>query len=1199
MEDYIDSADMIEEGKFLPNLPSNHYSLFIESDAETDFETANESSESDFETAHELSEPEFGNDDDCILDDEYGWDEGYISDYDYLNLENTTIMRTSSRDKTMDYQIEGYVQGKKIDMTLDCGAQKSVLSRKFYNSLSKPPKLGKSIKLVGFTDDFSLKGQWTSIKMSSGKFKSSKMKVIVADIDADFLLGKDFFDDHKIVLDIKDQKFQIDEFTVPLKENDSNLSDKNDSIKLATLKTDVKLPPQQAVLVNVAIDSNLDSDSNLCLESIPNSMNIILPACVVTNYPYAWIHLHNYTSNTVILKAGTPVGQVTEAEVLENNTNDCQNDESVTIKTASVDLESQITDPKIKEAVEEMPEHLRDLFLRSTAELSTEESLKVASLVSEFHDVFAKNYLDVGTYNASKFHIDTGDAKPVRLKLRRSPLHFQQQEREQLQDLLDRGIIRESQSPWAAAPVLVQKKTFGQDACTQSHIRYCLDYRELNKVTTVPAYPLPNLTDLMNFLGSSSWFSTLDMANGYYQIKIDEESIPKTAFACAYGLYEFTVMCYGLKGAPAAFQQAMGIVLNGLIGRLCQAYLDDVTVIGTTFDEHLDNLRTVFLRFRQYGMKLKPSKCDLFKKHTEFLGRHISEKGISVNEDQLKVVQHWPRPKNVSELYRFIGFANWLRNFVPYFAELALPLYNLLKKNVPYIWSDAQEQAFLQIREMLVSPPCLAYAKPDGQFHLEVDSSKRACGAMLYQNQLFEGKEQLRLISCFSAVYTPAQTRWCSSRQELLALVRAIREFRVYLLGRKFSVCTDCRVVSFLFSFKDPQGVLARIQEELGSYDFDIKHKKGCLMVCPDALSRIPDQLPYCDQYRAGCKPENLPCHSPDNECKFCQRAYRQWNRFEEEVDYVVPLGLSSTANSRDRLRYFDTEDQLARTVSAPTDQAAPQVDLTKPTEEKIETISIKTLFEDDDTITELPTDLSETLPYGVDPEEEVYTSDDNELDLSNIVRNKPLDPDLDTTLAYGLDIIVDDAVIDPDIMEDEAMTENDPDVEVERTNEHEIWDVEDGYELVDNPTPGIDVYDLELTYTYGGTEYVERVTKDKMVDMQKQDKDIGLVIKWLKEGAPTQNELSGSSKACKMYWLNRNQLIFKDGILYYSWLHRPWCELCLVVPEVLRPFILYHSHAGAGVGHFGRNRLLQRLRRTFFWYGLHNDAVLNVCSIM
>jgi len=117
VEDYIDSADMIEEGKFLPNLPSNHYSLFIESDAETDFETANESSESDFETAHELSEPEFGNDDDdCILDDEYGLDEGYISDYDYLNLENTTIMRTSSRDKTMDYQIEGYVQGKKIDI---------------------------------------------------------------------------------------------------------------------------------------------------------------------------------------------------------------------------------------------------------------------------------------------------------------------------------------------------------------------------------------------------------------------------------------------------------------------------------------------------------------------------------------------------------------------------------------------------------------------------------------------------------------------------------------------------------------------------------------------------------------------------------------------------------------------------------------------------------------------------------------------------------------------------------------------------------------------------------------------------------------------------------------------------------------------------------------------------------------------------
>ena len=839
---------------------------------------------------------------------------------------------------------------------------------------------------------------------------------------------------------------------------------------------------------------------------------------------------------------------------------------------------NSLKDPEIVKITEDMPEHLRDMFTRAISDLPKEQIIEVAKLVKEFQDIFAKNYLDVGTYNASKFHIDTGNAKPIKLKFRRTPLHYQEQERNQLQDLLDRGIIRPSQSPWAAAPVLVKKKSYGLDACTQSHIRYCLDYRELNKVTTAPAYPLPNLNDLINFLGCSSWFSKLDCANGYYQIQIDEESIPKTAFACAYGLYEWTVLCYGLKGAPAAFQQAMGIVLNGLLGKITQAYLDDVTVTGETFNKHIDNLRTVFLRFRQYGMKLKPSKCELFQKQTEFLGRHISKDGISINEDQLKVIENWPRPENVKELRQFLGYANWLRPFIKNFAHDALPLYQLLKKDQAYIWTERQESGFISLRHKLSSPPCLAYAKPEGSFHLEVDASKKACGAMLYQWQEYQGKQTLRLISCFSAVFTPAQTRWCSSRQELLALVRAIREYRVYLLGKKFTVCTDCRVVSFLFSFKDPQGVLARIQEELGTYDFDIKHKKGCLMVCPDALSRMPDKVFPCNQYRAGCKPEDLPCHSSDKQCAYCQRAYRQWHKFETEVDYVIPLGVSNSSPNRDNLRYFDTEDQIARTIHSPTELAKAQLDLSKsPKDTPMQNISVKSLFDVKCASTsDKPGDLNETIPYSTD-----------------FVPDNP--GDLDETLPYGIDT---NSNFDPDLdVESDPESTTDHDLDKERLDEYSEFDELDGYDLLDEPSPEVgDIFAAPAEYHIKGQKYVEIVHNDKLIELQKQDKYIGILLKWL-ENSPNENELSSSPKALKMYWLCKDQLIFKNGILYYSWLNRPWCQPCLVVPEVLRPFVLYHSHASPGLGHFGRDRILQRLRRSFFWYGMHDDAVQYIKS--
>jgi hypothetical protein len=421
------------------------------------------------------------------------------------------------------------------------------------------------------------------------------------------------------------------------------------------------------------------------------------------------------------------------------------------------------------------------------------------------------------------------------------------------------------------------------------------------------------MDDIINYLGTFNWYSKLDAAAGFWQLAIAEKDRHKTAFSNAYGQFEFCRMAFGLVNGPAYFQKAMSIMLDGLLMQTCACYMDDINVVGTNFTNHIINLKEVFRRCRKYNCKLKPSKCELACKQTKFLGKSVSPKGIGILKDRVGVIRNWPVPKDVTSLKRFLGFTNWHRDFVTQYAEEAIPLYELTKKGVPYVWGERQQTAFEALKSKLISAPCLAYALPEGKFHVWTDSSGKSMGALLYQEQMYEGKKKLRLISCFSAVYTPAQTRWCSSRLELLALIRALREYRHYLVGAPFKVVTDCRAVSFLFRFKNPQGVIARMQEEASSYDFEIQHRPGTQLVAPDALSRLDDPLVTCECYSSGSKPEDLPCGG----CPFCRRCFEQWSQFEEDVLDVMPLGTKKRGLLRST-RHFEVEDQLARTVKAP-----------------------------------------------------------------------------------------------------------------------------------------------------------------------------------------------------------------------------------------------------------------------------------------
>ena len=295
----------------------------------------------------------------------------------------------------------------------------------------------------------------------------------------------------------------------------------------------------------------------------------------------------------------------------------------------------------------------------------------------EFQDVFSKGSYDLRCFTEIKHTIDTGDSKPV--KLCRTPLGFEGEEEENLKMMLDVGIIQESCSDWASAPVLVRKK--------DGLVRYYIDYRELNRRSVKDLFPLPSVSSCLDQLSDNVYFSTLDMASGYWQIEIAEQDRHKTAFITKYGLFEHKRMAFGLCNVPATFQRMIQFVLRGLTWDKVLAYLDDVVVLGKDFQDHMENLRKTLERFRKYNLKLKPKKCSLFHTETIFLRRVVSAAGVAINPGNIEKVKTWPIPTSVKEVEQFLGFVNYHRDHIQNYAELTADLYHLTGAKAVFEWT--------------------------------------------------------------------------------------------------------------------------------------------------------------------------------------------------------------------------------------------------------------------------------------------------------------------------------------------------------------------------------------------------------------------------------------------------------------------------------------------------------------------------------
>ncbi|KAK4258952.1 hypothetical protein QN277_005343 [Acacia crassicarpa] len=458
-----------------------------------------------------------------------------------------------------------------------------------------------------------------------------------------------------------------------------------------------------------------------------------------------------------------------------------------------------------------------------SVQVEIEEGIDRIEIVNEFPDVFPKELSGLPPEREVEFSIDL---VPGTEPISKAPYRMASAElaelKKQLEELLEKGFIRPSVSPWGS-PVLFVKKKDGT-------LRLCIDYRQLNKVTIKNKYPLPRIDDLLDQLVGSTVFSKIDLRSGYHQLRVKEGDVSKTAFCTRYGHYEFLVMPFGLSNAPPVFMGYMNQIFRPYLDKFVVVFIDDILIYSRNKEEHRDHLRTVLQVLRKHKLYAKLSKCEFWLREVKFLGHVVSAEGVAVDATKVDAVLQWERPKSVTEIRSFLGLAGYYRRFIQGFTQLAMPLTKLTSRDQPFIWTDKCEAAFQELKSKLTSAPVLVIPNPDLPYTLYTDASLKGLGCVLMQ----EGK----VVSYASRQLRPNEENYSTHDLELAAVVFALKIWRHHLYGSRFEIFTDHKSLKYLMDQKELNNRQRRWMEFLKDYDFKLKYHPGKANVVADALSR-------------------------------------------------------------------------------------------------------------------------------------------------------------------------------------------------------------------------------------------------------------------------------------------------------------------------------------------------------------------------
>lgn len=461
--------------------------------------------------------------------------------------------------------------------------------------------------------------------------------------------------------------------------------------------------------------------------------------------------------------------------------------------------------------------------------LSQVERQELQDLLSKYSSCFSSGLHDLGHTSVTEMKIELDTADPVVYRPYRMSHTEKGMVRNMIQEMIDSDIIRESSSPYASPIIMVQKKTGDK--------RLCVDYRALNRKTKKDHYPIPRVEDQLDLLAGNKLFTSLDLASGYYQIPLSEESRPKTAFVTPDGQYEFNRMPFGLVNAPSVFQRTINKILMEAKIKYAIVYMDDILIPSKDFEEGMQRLGEVLELLKQGGLTLKLSKCHFFLESIDFLGFDVSASGIRPGTRKIEAVSKFPTPCNQHEVRQFLGLSGFFRRFIKGYAIITAPLTDLLKKNTGWVWGQEQEQAFIKVKDLLINRPVLALYDPKAVTELHTDACKDGLAGILLQRNL---SGVLQPVSFFSRKTTVDERKLHSYELETLAVVASLNRFRVYLIGMPFKILTDCNALRSTLVKRDLIPRVARWWVQLQEFDFTIEYRPGPRMAHADALSRNP-----------------------------------------------------------------------------------------------------------------------------------------------------------------------------------------------------------------------------------------------------------------------------------------------------------------------------------------------------------------------
>jgi hypothetical protein len=704
-------------------------------------------------------------------------------------------------------RVRGCVEGAEVTFLVDCGSNTTVISEKTWRRLPRAVRdtgtgEGPDVGTIGGTA-VAKDRVACNITVNGRTIVES---VLVMDIDMDGILG---FPSMAALgcrldvaglslLDTSHARTSVKRVERPVKPRICHL---------VANKT-VRVPARSEKMVPCTLDGVTECDWLVGNDGPGDGLGWqVMHSVTSGKAPNTQVRLINPTDKAIYVTRGQEVTTAEEACVIDD---------------APVDGVEQ------GQPAPELPDYLKSWFVDTCIREQLEERWQKAlkALLLKRIRTFASSNRDLGRTALVEHDIDTGDCPPIRQPARRPPITQQPVVEQHVKDMLEAGVIEPVQSPWAAPVVLVQKK--------DGSVRFCVDYRRLNAVTIFNAYPLPRIDETFEALAGSKFFCTLDLLSGYWQVGLTERAQQRSAFITREGLFKWNVMPFGLCNAPSTFERLMETVLAGLQWKTCLVYLDDVIVFGATEEEMLSRLDEVFGRLEGANLKLKPKKCRLFAREVEYLGHKVSADGVAVCTDKVSAIVDWPEPTCVKAVMSFLGTAGYYRRYVKGFADLAAPLHRLTSKGAQWQWTELEQFAFERLKHALATAPVLPFPVKGAPYLLDTDASANGIGGVLCQ--VVDGQE--RVLGYASKTLNKHERNYCVTRRELLAVVKFVRHFRPYLHGQPFVVRTDHSSLQWLRDKKDAEGQLARWNEILSVYRFDIVHRAGKLHGNADGLSR-------------------------------------------------------------------------------------------------------------------------------------------------------------------------------------------------------------------------------------------------------------------------------------------------------------------------------------------------------------------------